>query len=152
MQEAIIKDTCDTKPRVPTLLLQWIPCVNMGLHGTFLTEWNCLKKVEWKTKWVAEKKNTVSHNLPFINSHKWEIHLKMEILKQSKNVMLQTKFLFFFLFFCVSTFHFLWFYHPKGTICIGKYAPGTHLSFHLPSISNTQWLFTVNTFKILQFI
>lgn len=42
-------------------------------HGAaqhIFTEWDCLKKVEWETKWVAGEKNTGSHNLPFINSHK----------------------------------------------------------------------------------
>jgi hypothetical protein len=40
-----MKDACgDTKPQVPTLLLQCIPCVNAGLSRTFLTQWDCLEK------------------------------------------------------------------------------------------------------------
>ena len=75
---------------------QFTPCVNTELHITFLTEWNHLRDVKWKTEWIAWEKNTGSHNLPFINSQKWEIHLKMEILKQPKKITNQH---FVFLFF-----------------------------------------------------
>ena len=78
---------------------QFTPCVNTELHITFLTEWNHLRDVKWKTEWIAWEKNTGSHNLPFINSHKWEIHLKMEILKQPEKKITNQHFVFLF-FFC----------------------------------------------------
>ena len=86
-------------PQISTPPWQFTPCVNTELHITFLTEWNHLLDVKWKTEWIAWEKNTGSHNLPFINSHKWEIHLKMEILKQPEKKKLQTNILFFFFSF-----------------------------------------------------
>lgn len=119
-----------SKIQISTPFWQVTSCVNAELHITFLTEWNHLRYVEWKTKWIAWEKNIGSHNLPFINSHKWEIHLKMEILKQPGKKKLQTKSLFFFVLFGRSSFPFLRFHPPKGIIYIGKCTPGAHLSFH----------------------
>lgn len=114
----------------PNLSLAVHSCVNTELHITFLTKWDHLGKVEWKIECVAWEKNTGSCNLPFINSHKWEIHLKMEISKQpERNLMLWTKSLFFFLFFYENGFHFLWLHYPKGTISTGKCTTGALLSF-----------------------
>lgn len=120
-------------------------CVNTEFRITLLMKWNHLGKVEWKIEWVAWEKNTGSRHLPFINSHKWEIHLKMEIPKQlEKNMMLWTKSLFFFLHFYKSGFHFLWLQYSEGAICIGKCFTWEHPSF-CPINQQTQWMATVGT-------
>ena len=87
-------------PQISTPPWQFTPCVNTELHITFLTEWNHLRDVKWKTEWIAWEKNTGSHNLPFINSHKWEIHLKMEILKQPEKKKITNQHFVFLFFFC----------------------------------------------------
>lgn len=100
-----IKEMLVVQTANPNLSLAVHSCVNTELHITFLTKWNHLGKVEWKIEHVAWEKNTGSCNLPFINSHKWETHLKMEISKwPERNMMLRTKSLFSFLFFCENGF------------------------------------------------
>ena len=117
-------------PQISTPPWQFTPCVNTELHITFLTEWNHLRDVKWKTEWIAWEKNTGSHNLPFINSHKWEIHLKMEILKQPEKKKITNQHFVFLFFFCKVASISCDSIPQKGALYIGKCTPGAHLFFH----------------------